>query len=338
MATALPRKVYLDLNHWYALGDALAGVSQNPDHVSVLEQLQSHVERGEIVFPLSAVHYIELTENPRDELRERAAGAMALLSRFTTMASASKILDEEMARELNRRFGRPAFPMKVAKFGVGAGFAFGEPKQMVLKGITDENRQEFEARVGMSVSEFEASANATAEYWVLRGPTATLRSAIPSYDPNVARRVADDQLVDFNVMVNTLRTDPEIAKRPMDAICARQLTFDIIDNYTHALISAGFRNRTPFHGKEEYTDFLMALPSRRVVTMMQFHYLKDVRRDWKINDLRDLAALSIAIPYCDVVVTDNKACDTAANRAHLNREFSTPIFSKLTDLTDHLAN
>jgi hypothetical protein len=71
---------------------------------------------------------------------------------------------------------------------------------------------------------------------------------------------------------------------------------------------------------------------------MQFHDLKDVHRDWKINDLRDIAALSIAIPYCDVVVTDKKACDTAANRAHLDREFSTPIFSKLTDLADHLAN
>jgi hypothetical protein len=158
------------------------------------------------VFPLSAVHCIELTENPRDELRERAADAMALLSRFTTMASASKILDEEMARELNRRFGRPAFPMKVAKLGVGAGFAFGEPKQMVLKGITDENRQEFEARVGMSVSEFEASANATAEYWVLRGPTATLRSAIPSYDPNAARRVADSTTTPARSSVPASRT------------------------------------------------------------------------------------------------------------------------------------
>ncbi|MFD3580519.1 hypothetical protein [Streptomyces sp. NPDC058644] len=337
MATSLPLKVYLDLNHWYALGDALAGVPQNPDHVSVLKQLQGHVERGEVAFPLSAVHYMELTENPRDSYRERAADAMALLSRFMTMAPEFKILDEELAREFNRRLGRPAFPVKVAKFGVGVGFAFGEPKRMVLKGITEENRQELETRLGMSVSEFEASANATAEYWVLRGPTGTLRSAIPSYDPYAARRVADAQLADFSVMIDTLRTDPDIAKRPMDAICARQLGFDIIDHYTRALMSAGFVKRTPFHGRAELTNFLTALPSRKVVTMMHFHYLKDVHRNWTINDLRDIAALSIAIPYCDVVVTDKKAWDTAANRAHLDKEFNTPIFSTLTSLAEHLA-
>jgi hypothetical protein len=338
MATPTPRKIYLDLNHWYALGDALAGVPQNPDHVSVLKQLRELVERREVVFPLSSVHYIELAENPREHLRERAADAMVLLSRFTTMAPSSKILDGEMAQELNRRFGRPAFPMKVAKFGVGAGFAFGETQLMGLKGITEENRQEFEARVGMSVVEFEAAVNATAEYWVLRGPTATLLSAIPAYDPNAARRLADAQLDDFKIMINTLRTDPDVAKRPMDAICARQLIFDIGDNYTRAIISAGFtKDRLPFHDKADHTDFLLSLPSRKVVTLMQSHYLQDVHRDWLINDLRDIAALSTAIPYCDVVVTDKKACDTAVNRAHLDTEFNTRIFSRLTDLADHLA-
>ena len=29
--------------------------------------------------------------------------------------------------------------------------------------------------------------------------------------------------------------------------------------------------------------------------MMQYHYLKDVRRDWTINDLRDITALAKAI-------------------------------------------
>lgn len=330
--------VYLDLNHWYALGDALTGVPQRPDHVAVLNQLRGLVERGEVAFPLSAVHYMELTENPRDAHRERAADAMALLSRFITMAPEPKILDEELARELNRRFGRPAFPVKVPKFGIGAGFAFGQVQRMVLNGITEENRREFEARVGMSVSEIEKSANATTEYWVLRGPTATLRSAIPSYDPYAARRIADAQLADFNVMINTLRTVPDVATRPMDAICARQFYFEMEDHYVQALLSAGFtKNRTPFHSKADFTGFLMALPSRKVVTMMQFHYLRDVQRDWTINDLRDIAALSIAIPYCDAVVTDKKAWDAAVNRAHLDKEFNTPIFSSLTGLAAHLA-
>jgi hypothetical protein len=48
---------------------------------------------------------------------------MTLLSRFNTITSAGKIIDEELAQSLNRRFGRPAFPIKVKKFGYGATFA-----------------------------------------------------------------------------------------------------------------------------------------------------------------------------------------------------------------------
>jgi hypothetical protein len=50
----------------------------------------------------------------------------------------------------------------------------------------------------------------------------------------------------------------------------------------------------------------MSMPSRRVASMIQFHYLQDVQRDWTINDLRDIHAVSMAIPYCDIVVTDKK--------------------------------
>ncbi len=80
----------------------------------------------------------------------------------------------------------------------------------------------------------------------------------------------------------------------------------------------------------------MSLPSRRVATMIQYHYLKDVRRDWTINDLRDIDALSGAVPYCDIVVTDKKAWDVAVNRAHLDREFGTVILRRLADLLPHL--
>jgi hypothetical protein len=70
--------------------------------------------------------------------------------------------------------------------------------------------------------------------------------------------------------------------------------------------------------------------------MIQYHYLKDVERDWNINDLRDIFALSSAIPYCDVVVTDRKAWDVTKRRARLDEEFDTEIFCTLDDLVAHL--
>ena len=44
----------------------------------------------------------------------------------------------------------------------------------------------------------------------------------------------------------------------------------------------------------------------------------------------------MTVPYCDIVVTDSAAWNTAVNRAHLDKEFGTAIFRSLTDLAAHL--
>jgi hypothetical protein len=332
------RIVYLDLNHWYILGEAMAGRPRRPEHVDVLQELTEQVEQGLLMFPLSAVHHIELAENPRDHQREEAANVMAALSQFRTITPTAKIIDEELAHELNRRFGRPAFPIKVHKFGYGATFALtGKEGRGRLTGGSEDDRRELEAKLGKPVSRWEAEVNTFMEYELLKQPSADLRSQIPDYDPYAARRIADEELDDFNVLVNTVRTKPDIAARLLDAVCARHFLFEFRDNYTRALMSAGFMQSTPFHNKEQLTDFLMSLPSRRVATMLQFHYLKNGGKHWKINDLRDNTALSEAIPYCDIVVTDSEVWDVAVNRAHLDREFDTPIFRRLTDLAAYLA-
>jgi hypothetical protein len=120
-----PRTLYLDINHWYALGRADAGNPDKQEHAVVLSRLQSEVDAGRLVIPLSSVTYTELTENPRDKLREPAAEVMLKLSRLATIAPPTKIVDEELAQELNRWFGRPAFPIKVPKIGYGSASPLG---------------------------------------------------------------------------------------------------------------------------------------------------------------------------------------------------------------------
>jgi hypothetical protein len=331
------RAVYLDLNHWYALGEANAGTPRSEKDPEVLKLLRALVNRNLIILPLSTVHYMELTENPRDDMRQQVAPVMAELSRFRTFAPMSRIVTEEIDLALNARFGRPAFPETTKKFGFGIGFAFGHPLRFHLETHTEEDRLRLEERVGMSIDEFESELNVIAEYMFLTGPPKQLRRQIPGYDPYAARKQADRDLASFNVMVNTLRTHPEISKRPLDAIVERQFLFEFLDYWVKAEMKAGFsKTRRPFDSKDGFTEFLMSLPSRRVAAMLQFHYLKDVHREWKISDLRDIAALSGAIPYCDVVVTDKKAWDASMNRAHLDKEFDTIILHRLADLPAHV--
>jgi hypothetical protein len=330
--------IYLDLLHWYALGRTMAGRPDDPRHVDILRMLTEGVEQGRLMLPLSGVHYMELAENPRDNQREEATRVMALLSRFRTISSTRKIIDEELALALNRRFGRPAFPAKVEKFGTGISFALTGEEKIGLEWMADKDdiRRSAAERFGASSDRFLATMDEFTEYALLAQPPVSERNQIPGYDPYAARSLADKELASFNVMVETIRTNEDIKTRPLDAVCARQFFFDFEDNFVRAMMNAGFVGRYPFAGKKDLTGFLMSMPSRRVATMLQYHYLKNLQKKWKINDLRDNAALSKAIPYCDIVVTDKEVWNVAVHLAHLDREFGKVILRRLIDLPAHL--
>jgi hypothetical protein len=329
------RTVYLDINHWYALGRADTGDPDKPEHAAILSKLQGEVEAGRMVIPLSSVTYTELTENPRDQLREPAARVMLRLSRLVTIAPREKIVDEELAQEFNRRFGRPAFPVKVPKIGYGVGFAFGTPGRLKATGYTDAERDRIEAQMGKTIADLELEANARFEYWMLATPR-SLRDTIPGFEPVLTREAAATELAEIQVMVDNLHSDKEIATRPMDAVAARQLVRDIFENFKRALANAGFVTSFPFCNREELTDFLEHLPTQLVATALKYHYVKQAGTEWKINHLRDIEALSVAIPYTDAVVTDADVWDVATHRAHLDTEFETPIFRSLTELVTYL--
>jgi hypothetical protein len=41
-----PRTVYIDINHWYALGRADMGSPDEPEHAAVLSRLQTIINGG----------------------------------------------------------------------------------------------------------------------------------------------------------------------------------------------------------------------------------------------------------------------------------------------------
>jgi hypothetical protein len=330
-----PRTVYIDINHWYALGRAGAGSPDTPEDAIVLRKLQEEVDAGRLVIPLSSVTYTELTENPRDHQRKPTADVMLKLSRLATIAPLRKVVDEELARELNRRFGRPAFPVKVPKIGHGALFAFGIPGRLTVTGYTDADRDQIEAQMGKTIADLKVEVNAFFEYWLLATPR-SLRDEIPGFEPVSTREDAEAELEEIKVMVGNLHSDKEIASRPMDAISARQYIRDIFDNFKRAMLSAGFTTSWPFRGKEELTDFLEHLPTQRVTTSLKHQYVKQTSTKWKINHLRDIEALSVAIPYTDAVVTDADVANAATRGTRLDAEFDTPVFKNLAELVRYL--
>lgn len=88
-------------------------------------------------------------------------------------------------------------------------------------------------------------------------------------------------------------------------------------------------------GAEGVTDLMRDLPSQAGVLELTWLQHDNPQTRWHANDLNDVTYLSVAVAYCDVVVTERKwthlftRCDTF-------ERFGTVVLSDLADLTEIL--
>ncbi len=224
------------------------------------------------------------------------------------------------------------------KFGFGAGFAMGRPLTLRLEGGSPEQRALLEARTGVTIFQLVARLQVQSEFALLIGPPRADWYKLPGYDALAGRELEKQELKSIQVMIGNLLGDAPLASRPRDAILARQFMADLRPIFAPTMAKAGFGiGDWPFGGKEDLEAFLLSMQSRRVAVTMQRHYIHK-RKDpwhWEVGDLRDIDALSLALPICDTVVVDKEVFD-AATMEHLDTLLGKKIFRHLVDLATYL--
>jgi len=73
------------------------------------------------------------------------------------------------------------------------------------------------------------------------------------------------------------------------------------------------------------------MPSTEVAIELKTAWHRNGQRDWSVHDIDDIDAMALAVPYCDVVVTE-KACRHILKVANLPERLGTAVLHKLTDL------
>jgi hypothetical protein len=79
------------------------------------------------------------------------------------------------------------------------------------------------------------------------------------------------------------------------------------------------------------------MPSTTVSVTLKSEWHRNGQREWTTNDIFDIDALSLAMPYCDVVVTE-KACAHILRTAKIDQRMSTALLTSLQELPDLLAS
>ena len=73
------------------------------------------------------------------------------------------------------------------------------------------------------------------------------------------------------------------------------------------------------------------IPTADVLIAFAKANLKTLNRVWKKNDIHDMDALAVAVPYCDIVVTEKHAY-TQLLKAGVEEKYRTKLLKRLEDL------
>jgi hypothetical protein len=92
---------------------------------------------------------------------------------------------------------------------------------------------------------------------------------------------------------------------------------------------------TRFPAEELPGETSEAMPSRWVEKELRRLRQSNPQKRWEGNDLNDVTALSIVVPYCDVVITE-RSWTAMLNSQKISRRFNTQVLHDLRELPDLL--
>lgn len=290
------------------------------------------------MFPLSGTHYMEMQGNPNFRQRSGVATIMAELSGFCALSGIGPLRWAELDQALFVRFGRPDPPRKPKPHGWGFNFAFGENSQWLELTGTSESTNTFKAMFGdEGFRQFIARVNYAIQLEVLRGPS---DSEVPrlrrdyEYRPEESVSVAESRAQRERDLVQQLASDPAWTRRIGNIVAARTLCWEVLYLLPEALTGVEVGIDDFFaNGKEWLTAFVSDMPTIAAIMALVEANHRTTSREWSKNDIHDIDALSVAVPYCDIVVTEKHA-HAQLHKAGAEERFHTTILRRLKELPD----
>ena len=310
--------VYLDQKDWIDLARAVYSDKATGPQRAIARNLKALADSGVVRFPVSDTHLMEASKICNQQRRLQLASVFARFAQGWFLASRQARLAFEIEQALARLLEiapRSATFEPVAK---NFFWAFGEGLFLAeLLSIGEERLQRM--------------SNA-------REPETLLRDYL-AFDDEHLRTVAIERLT---------KGREELASR-MEArrVRMRQESEDMRVRVYSALLFCESKEKfqVGLRALDRTSSELLALPHERVAAVIDLIPCFDVERGLtirgerdgprNINDIFDIAALTGAIPYCDIVLADNfwvHICRVSG----IATKYQTAILSSLEELEAEL--
>ena len=336
--------VYLDLNHWISLAQAATGHSDGARFVQVLAACREARRAGVAIFPLSNSHYVEISKIKDPRQRQDLAHVIEELSDFITLLSPAALKKIELDAVLQEPLGSlPSRWNNYPLVGYGVGFSLGRPMRPQLVGRDGEDVTE-QWRQLPGGDELLRDAAVGLERAVLAGPT---DAEVPQlradgWDPEAAWGVAESRAQEEREQA--LRIDGATGKnwrkgRLRDMMCARETLIELREAFEATFKERGNTSLDLwFSDRDKMRRLVRSMPSSEVAIELKTAMHRNAQRAcvWEPNDVVDMDALSLAVPYCDIVVTEQHA-HHVLRAARLHERMDTVLLRDLTELPANLS-
>ena len=225
--------------------------------------------------------------------------------------------------------------------GSGVMRAFGKVGGLLIRDRKDGSDVTAAARAAWpdgpdAFDRWKADAERQLNREVLRGPASEAEESklrADGWDPTIARANAEQHAAAEKAqaaLVDTIgvewRTD-----RVRDAVAVRYMATDVIEDFTEGLAARGLQVEDVYADQVSSRRFTDSMPSADAYVTLLAAAHRDPNTKWTPNRMFDLDAMSVALPYHDLVATDREAAHVAVTEG-LSERLGTFVTASLDEL------
>lgn len=334
LSTRPPAVVYLDLNHFVNMAKIVAG-KPAPGYADLLDVCRNAANDGRAIFPLSATHLMEMAAIVGSRQRSDVAAIMEELSKFQYLLGRAIIQVFEVEESL-RAIGVD-LPLAGGGDLIGRGgfYPFGRHSEIFVEGEGQPAFERLRERLGAeAMDKWMADANREAQWLLLTGGEEG-RQGVPAWQRILNDR-ADREIDQARKIDQAPAIEPDWKREQMrDLVAAAEVYTEL-----NSILARSTRDRVEldqlFPTVDHARRFTDGMPSTRVAITIKTHYHRNAQHEWSPNDVHDIDAISVAVPYCDAVYTDKAMRNALVSNEDVQGVFGTFMPRHAHELIDWL--
>jgi hypothetical protein len=317
--------IYLDEWVYVTLLRTYKGLSpEYPKYAEICKGLIESSQKGINRFPLSLAHLEETTKRIDLCSRKDLFKFMFDLSKFYAIRPWVQVVEPEVKNAILKSLGAEPTNLSDYIFGNELFHCYGSKAQLESKEPNKEVPDDVKEKVFSAYKDPESMANALSmeqdiddikeldkQYKALADKIEELRKRDYGHPDKTRRRNISDARFFITVI--------------LDTFTKVELELGLDQEYTKRVISS----------KDSAQSFLESIPSAYVFHLLSYRRNTNFSRAIEPNDFWDIFSLAIAVPYCDVVVTEREWAQIL-NEKKIGELFDTRITHKIEDLSEFI--